>query len=347
MTTKLATNSNERLAYPPSTPGKGWGTRKITSLLVSSLKASLDRMKKENIPASIESICEESMDSKTDLALLEPGQVVVQIGCSDSCKTLEIANLVQPGGRVVSIDANPVAIADGRSGAVDAGVTNVEFYLCRVDSIPLPTASCDCVLSGALVCMAGSRMAVLREIVRVLKPGGNMVLHDVAVKRLLPPELVEPLAAHSYGLSGAIEPASYVKLLHRAGLSNVLVEQYDLQPQLHQLFAPSQGRSHSGHAPVRQRHAAGDSDIKSHGFLRGIHLSKGSTADRKRTDYPLISESRSRSGQNRVAPKRTLAASTEALPVSLTGFSPAHTPGQTGILLDYLTAVRICGQRAV
>lgn len=188
-----------------------------------------------SLPVSLET---GRMDMQTPI----PGQMMVEIGCVDLAACLTTADLLGPQGKLVAIDSSPAAVAAARKQVSRTGTTNVEFHLCRVDSIPLPSGTCDWVISRAPVGMAGSRMAVLREISRVLKPGGNMILHDVAIKRLLPPELAEMLAAHSYGLAGAIEPGSYEKLLLKAGMSGIELEIYDLGDHLHHIFEPVKGR---------------------------------------------------------------------------------------------------------
>ncbi len=213
-----------------------------------------------------------------------PGQVIVEIGCVDFAGCMETLRRLGPTGKLVAIDSSAAAIASARRQLADCDAVNIEFHLCRIDSIPLPSGTCDWVISRAPVCMAGSRMAVLREIRRVLRPGGHMVLHDVAIKRLLPPELADSLTAHSFGLSGAIEPGSYEKLLQKAGLSNVQMDIYDLGDHLHQIFEPLKksaawnGAGHTGSSSLKsERRQSGPHNAY---FPAGI-----AWAGHKLTDY--------------------------------------------------------------
>ena len=67
------------------------------------------------------------------------------------------------------------------------GLENVEFHEATIDKLPLPDASVDCVISNCVINLAPDKGAVLREIARVLKPGGRVAVSDIALKKPLPP----------------------------------------------------------------------------------------------------------------------------------------------------------------
>ncbi len=260
-----------------------------------------------SMPANLETGC-------MDMQLPVPGQMMVEIGCADFAACLTTADILGPQGKLVAIDSSPAAVAAARKQASRTGATNVEFHLCRVDSIPLPSGTCDWVISRAPVGMAGSRMAVLREISRVLKPGGNMILHDVAIKRLLPPELAETLAVHSYGLAGAIEPGSYETLLRKAGMSGIELELYDLGEHLHYIFEPVQSRNSA------QPDVPNNRTISVGNNARRCASRVNSTAPSLPTPVPQG--------------------------CAVDAWATGNGGGQAGLkLTDYLTAIRIRGQR--
>lgn len=145
------------------------------------------------------------------------GETVVEIGCGQGLQSIEMARLIGPSGRVVSIDSSPDAINSARRNALQAGLDNIDFYLCRVDSVPLPTGVADWIISEGICSPGSGKMAVFREIFRVLAPGGKIVIHDIAIRKLLPPEIADSIAAFTFGLAGAIELSSYCKLLISTG----------------------------------------------------------------------------------------------------------------------------------
>ncbi len=155
-----------------------------------------------------------------------PGQVVVEIGCGSGRRTIATARRVGPLGKVLGIDSSPAAVAAARKNARTAGLRNIELYLCRLDSIPLPSASAHWVIGGGISSLAGNRLVVFREIFRALAPGGRAVIHDIAVRRLLPPEIANSVLDHTYGLDGVVEVSSYMKLLANLGLDELTLCEY-------------------------------------------------------------------------------------------------------------------------
>ena len=145
------------------------------------------------------------------------GETIVEIGCGRGLQSIEMAKLVGPRGRLVSIDSSPDAINAARRNAAEAGVNNIAFYLCRVDSVPLPPGLADWIISEGVFCPGSGKMAVFREMHRVLAPGGRILIHDIAIRKLLPPEIADSIAAFTFGLAGAIELTSYIKLLNSTG----------------------------------------------------------------------------------------------------------------------------------
>ena len=145
------------------------------------------------------------------------GETIVEIGCGRGLQSIEMAKLVGPRGRLVSIDSSPGAINAARRNAAEAGIKNIEFYLCRVDSVPLPPGLADWIISEGVFCPSSGKMAVFREMFRVLAPGGRILIHDIAIRKLLPPEIADSIAAFTFGLAGAIELSSYRKLLNSTG----------------------------------------------------------------------------------------------------------------------------------
>lgn len=145
------------------------------------------------------------------------GETIVEIGCGRGLQSIEMAKLVGPRGRLVSIDSSPDAITAARRNAAEAGIKNIEFYLCRVDSVPLPPGLADWIISEGVFCPSSGKMAVFREMFRVLAPGGRILIHDIAIRKLLPPEIADSISAFTFGLAGAIELSSYRKLLNSTG----------------------------------------------------------------------------------------------------------------------------------
>ncbi len=160
-----------------------------------------------------------SCGNPTATANLRPGEVVVDLGCGGGIDVLLAAQQVGPTGRAIGIDMTPQMIERAKKNA--AGVENVEFHLATIDRMPLPDASADCIISNCVINLATDKNAVFREAARVLKPGGRFAVSDIALKKPLPPELENDLAALVGCIAGAISIEDFRSGLTAAGFTAV------------------------------------------------------------------------------------------------------------------------------
>jgi SAM-dependent methyltransferase len=156
-------------------------------------------------------------------ANLRPGEVVVDLGSGGGLDVFLAAKKVGPTGKAIGIDMTPEMLARARANAERQGLSNVEFIESTIDKLPLPDASVDCVISNCVINLAPDKQAVLREIARVLKPGGRVAVSDIALKKPLPPELGNDLLAYVGCIAGAVSIEDYVSGLKAAGFDAVEV----------------------------------------------------------------------------------------------------------------------------
>ncbi|QEH38998.1 Ubiquinone/menaquinone biosynthesis C-methyltransferase UbiE [Aquisphaera giovannonii] len=164
-----------------------------------------------------------SCGNPTATANLRPGEVVVDLGSGGGLDVFLAARKVGPTGRAIGIDMTPEMLARARASAERQGLSNVEFLESTIDRLPLPDASVDCVISNCVINLAPDKQAVLREIARVLKPGGRVAVSDIALRKPLPPEIGNDLLAYVGCIAGAIPIEDYVAGLKAAGFTAVEV----------------------------------------------------------------------------------------------------------------------------
>ena len=133
------------------------------------------------------------------------------------------AKKVGPTGKAIGIDMTPEMVERARANAKKQGLANVEFHLSSIDKLPLPDASVDCVISNCVINLAPDKAAVLKEIYRVLKPGGRVAVSDLALKKELPAEIGQDLMAYVGCIAGAIPIPEYAAGLKAAGFTTVKV----------------------------------------------------------------------------------------------------------------------------
>lgn len=106
-----------------------------------------------------------------DAALIQPGQRVLDVACGTGILAREIASRIGPAGRVVGIDPNPGMLAAAKQIA-----PAVEWREGVAESLPFPDQSFDAVVSQFGLIFFTDRRQALREMLRVLAPGGRLAV---------------------------------------------------------------------------------------------------------------------------------------------------------------------------
>ncbi|WP_437721475.1 class I SAM-dependent methyltransferase [Sorangium sp. So ce861] len=114
-----------------------------------------------------------------DLAAPESGEHVVDIGCGTGQLTYAIASRVVPGGVVYAVDPDPERLAYARAN-LPAELKNIRFLNTRAHELgEIPEASIDLVFSNYVFQWIEDKAVALREVGRVLRPGGRLVMEVV------------------------------------------------------------------------------------------------------------------------------------------------------------------------
>jgi SAM-dependent methyltransferase len=120
------------------------------------------------------------------LGRLAPGERVVDVGCGAGIDSLIAARMVAPDGYVVGVDMTPAMLAKARASAGESGLGNVEFCHGFAEELPVPDEWADVVISNGVLNLVPDKAAGLREMARVLKPGGRLQLGDILVEKPVP-----------------------------------------------------------------------------------------------------------------------------------------------------------------
>ena len=181
----------------------------------------------------------------TAVAELAEGEIVLDLGSGGGIDVILSARRVAPTGKAYGLDMTDEMLDLGRRNARDAGIGNVEFLKGHIEEIPLPDDSVDVVISNCVINLSTDKARVLREVARVLRPGGRLAVTDVVADPDLDEETRQDMAQWTGCIAGAMTPDVYRFLLEGAGLKDIsLRETHRVHP-------------HAGSAIIRASKPAG------------------------------------------------------------------------------------------
>jgi arsenite methyltransferase len=161
----------------------------------------------------------------TAIADLHEGETVLDLGSGAGADVLISARRVGPTGRVIGLDMTDEMLALARENAESAGASNAEFVKGHIEEIPLADASVDVVISNCVINLSGDKQAVLREVTRVLRPGGRFAVSDVIADPGMDEVTRRDMQQWTGCVAGALTRAEFEGALAAAGLVDVEIRE--------------------------------------------------------------------------------------------------------------------------
>jgi SAM-dependent methyltransferase len=157
----------------------------------------------------------------TALADLIVGETVLDLGSGAGIDVFLAAQKVGESGRVVGVDMTEDMVARGRQLAQEHGFGNVEFRQGDIEHLPVDSATVDVIISNCVINLTPDKLASFKEIHRVLRPGGRILIADLVTEGPLPPDVRASAAAWADCLAGAMPKAAYLETIRSAGFAEV------------------------------------------------------------------------------------------------------------------------------
>jgi arsenite methyltransferase len=152
---------------------------------------------------------------------LEAGETVLDLGSGAGFDAFLAAPHVGQTGRVIGVDMTPEMIERARQNARKAGFKQVEFREGRLEALPVENSSVDAVTSNCVINLVPDKAEVFREIARVLRSGGRLVISDIVLDGELPEAVTRDLLAYVGCVAGALRRERYFSMLEAAGLTGI------------------------------------------------------------------------------------------------------------------------------
>lgn len=169
------------------------------------------------------------------LLRLSPGARVLDVGCGPGIDTIPLSVCVGPTGQVIGVDCDPMMIAAADAAARQAGVSHhVQHQQADARHLPFADAAFDACRSERLFQHLRDSTAALREVIRVTRPGGWIVVVDTDWATLsidsTEAEIERSLSwVHSERmLQNAYAGRQLYRLFRQAGLQDLVVELYPI-----------------------------------------------------------------------------------------------------------------------
>ena len=160
----------------------------------------------------------------TQFAKIKKGDVVIDLGSGAGNDAFIARHETGETGKVIGIDFTPAMIEKARHNAEVRGFHNVEFRQSDIENIPVTANVADVIVSNCVLNLVPNKNGVIKEIYRVLKPGGHFSISDIVLEGVLPKEIKEAAEMYAGCVAGAIEKKDYLELIEANGFKNITVQ---------------------------------------------------------------------------------------------------------------------------
>lgn len=221
---KIALSGNSESCCMPSQCGCGStsaGSLTTTSRNQVAKAIGYNEKDLESIPK--ESILGVGCGAPLNFADIKEGESVVDLGSGAGIDVFLSAKRVGARGRVIGIDMTGEMLEKARRNAKVHGYLNVEFRKGDIEKkIPVNDRTADLVISNCVINLTIDKVSAFREVYRVLKQGGRMVISDLVTDAEVTPSSVS-VEKWCNCLDGALTKQHYLDSIKNAGFQNVKV----------------------------------------------------------------------------------------------------------------------------
>ena len=160
----------------------------------------------------------------TQFAKIQKGDVVIDLGSGAGNDAFIARHETGETGKVIGIDFTTGMIEKARVNAEKRGFHNVEFRQGDIEKMPVTANTADVIVSNCVLNLVPNKDGVIKEIYRVLKPGGHFSISDIVLEGELPKEIKEAAEMYAGCVAGAIQKNVYLDLIKANGFTSVTVQ---------------------------------------------------------------------------------------------------------------------------
>ncbi len=160
----------------------------------------------------------------TQFAQIKKGDTVVDLGSGAGNDAFIARHETGETGKVIGVDFTPAMIEKARHNAEVRGFNNVEFRQGDIENMPIGGNVADVIVSNCVLNLVPNKKGVIKDIYRVLKPGGHFSISDIVLVGTLPKELKEDAEMYAGCVAGAIQKEDYLGFIFEEGFEQITIQ---------------------------------------------------------------------------------------------------------------------------
>lgn len=154
---------------------------------------------------------------------LKHGETVLDLGCGAGLDLYFYAKAVGEKGKCYGLDISEDMVNKARFNMDSSGIKNVEITCGHSDKLPFQNDFFDVVASNGIYNLSPDKELVMREVFRVLKPGGRTVFCEVVLKERLPEDVRKNIDDWFRCIGGALPEKEFIALMAGVGFKDMQV----------------------------------------------------------------------------------------------------------------------------
>jgi SAM-dependent methyltransferase len=154
---------------------------------------------------------------------LKEGEVVLDLGCGAGLDLYFYAKSVGESGTVYGLDISTEMIDKAKTNIESVGLRNVKFVRGSSDKLPFEDDFFDIVASNGIYNLSPDKEKVLKEVYRVLKPGGRTVFSEIVLKDKLSDDVRNNIDDLFRCIGRALPEKDFLAIMEKTGFKNTEV----------------------------------------------------------------------------------------------------------------------------
>ncbi|MDX2049006.1 MAG: methyltransferase domain-containing protein [Chitinophagaceae bacterium] len=162
-----------------------------------------------------------------DMAGIKNGEWVLDLGSGSGMDVFVAALKVGLSGKVCGADMTDEQLEKAERLRKENNFNQVSFHKAYIEKLPFQNESFDVVISNGVINLCADKGKVFKEVCRVLKPGGRMVIADIVTEKQLPENIVCNSTLWAACIGGASQQDEYKQAIENAGMEVLWVRNND------------------------------------------------------------------------------------------------------------------------